>query len=279
MSKSRQPAVKPPPDIAELEMDIDEFIENARAQYYFAPNRIVAKKDRPKWRFLVKQYYRDLVAVANLEENLSSAASMLERLYSLLCYACGYYTFNTTNPFHSIGIPQTEFFRQVLTLKKRCEESRIFFTGSLKLVVENDVDGITIHRFLIDVILDFLTTPDLCETAIAICGETIEDYQKIKIKANDSMQQYKQQSKIEELAVVGFLCQAKLHNFEAAIAFFQQYYHRKDPEAALFVLLELLQEFDQKELFIREYSRACNEGITPRSGLQQIYEKITQMGQ
>jgi hypothetical protein len=273
-SKPRLIAEKPKPDIHELELDIDEFIKNAQAQNYFAPNRIISKNERTRWRFLVKQYYRDLLTAGSVEEDLPLAASLLSRLYRLLCYACGYYLFRTENPFQSIGISQTEFLKQVLTLNKRCQESRVFISGGLNLAVGNGVDRITLPRWLIDVFLDFLTTPDLCESAVEICGNIIQEKKQKTVKPHDSMAEWEHTASIRDFALAGFLLHAKLHDFESAVAFFRQHYHQHNPEVTLFYLLELLEEFNQKELYLREYRRACSDGIKPRSELTKTYDQM-----
>lgn len=52
-------------DIKELNNEISLFIDYAYKQYYFAPNNYVYKKDRPKWRFKVKDYIKSLQCVPN----------------------------------------------------------------------------------------------------------------------------------------------------------------------------------------------------------------------
>ena len=41
---------------SELELELEEFLSDAYAQNYFAPNRFVPKSERPKWRFKVKRF-------------------------------------------------------------------------------------------------------------------------------------------------------------------------------------------------------------------------------
>ena len=58
---ARLPAL---PDIDMVEFDTREFLENARAQRYFAPNRIISKSERGKWRFVARQLYKDWCLLA-----------------------------------------------------------------------------------------------------------------------------------------------------------------------------------------------------------------------
>jgi len=47
-------------DLDDLGDQIEQFLDDAYNQRYFAPNRFVSKRDRPKWRFMVKRFVRDL---------------------------------------------------------------------------------------------------------------------------------------------------------------------------------------------------------------------------
>ena len=46
-----------------LELEITIFLQNACAQNYFAPNRTIPKNQRLKWRFLVKNYIKELMKI------------------------------------------------------------------------------------------------------------------------------------------------------------------------------------------------------------------------
>lgn len=75
-------------DFGELEQQIDEFIENAYAQNYFAPNRFIPTKQRPKWRFMVKNFIKELDKVPLESEDYPKAVNQL-----ILC---------PHNPVHSL---------------------------------------------------------------------------------------------------------------------------------------------------------------------------------
>jgi hypothetical protein len=51
-------------DIDELEAELGEFLTDAYAQNYLAPNRSVPKSERPKWRFKVKRFFKEINAAA-----------------------------------------------------------------------------------------------------------------------------------------------------------------------------------------------------------------------
>jgi len=165
------------PDIELLRAEIDRFIDNAYKQNYFAPNRFVSKRDRPKWRFIVKRLYKDLLAAAN-ENNVHEAAQLLERLYQLLCYSCQYILFSAYDSFQSAGIEQEEFFRRVLALKYQYEDKNTFIENALLSMVKNSLNRYTLREDLMGVILEFIRTPDLKEMTIAKCSELIETVER-----------------------------------------------------------------------------------------------------
>jgi hypothetical protein len=128
--------------------DTNFFIENAYSQNYFAPNQIISKKERPKWRFVVKRLYNDLSLAARIDDDLPLAAQLLEKLYILLCYSCDYTLFNAYDPFQSIGITQKEFFHRILSLKYRYENSTDFVRNALLLLINNSLNMIMPFQIL-----------------------------------------------------------------------------------------------------------------------------------
>ena len=80
----------------ELELQITEFLENAYAQNYFAPNRIIPKSQRPKWRFMVKNYIKELEKISVDDANYTRSAKLLTDLYHMLCEAWSFHSFNNS---------------------------------------------------------------------------------------------------------------------------------------------------------------------------------------
>ena len=112
-----------PLDFKALQIQITEFLKNAYAQNYFAPNRIIPKSQRPKWRFMVKNYIKELEKIPTENENYSDSVKLLTEIYCLLCEACNYYLFSTDDPFRSVGWEQPDLFR--LVVKKNLVEGGV----------------------------------------------------------------------------------------------------------------------------------------------------------
>ena len=104
-------------DIDDLEPELEEFLSDAYARNYFAPNRFVPKSERPKWRFKAKRFFKEINAAVVEPGSIEKASDLLEKLYHMLCYACDFVLFSAYDPFQSVGIAQTEFLDAVFGLK------------------------------------------------------------------------------------------------------------------------------------------------------------------
>ncbi|HIS07233.1 MAG TPA: hypothetical protein IAC99_06145, partial [Candidatus Choladocola avistercoris] len=100
---------------AELEAQIETFLENAKAGNYYAPNRVIPKSQRPKWRFLVKGYIKELEKIVPGSEHYERTSVLLREIYALLCEACNYYLFSTEDAFRSVGWRQDELFHLLVS--------------------------------------------------------------------------------------------------------------------------------------------------------------------
>jgi hypothetical protein len=104
-------------DMDDLEAELEEFLSDAYAQNYFAPNRYVPKSERPKWRFKVKRFFKEINAAVVQPGSIERASDLLEKLYQMLCYACDFILFSAYDPFQSVGIAQNGVPRCRVCLK------------------------------------------------------------------------------------------------------------------------------------------------------------------
>ncbi len=79
--------------LPDLFNEIATLINYAYQGYYISPNRVVPKKDRPKWRFQVKRYLKALFKVSSQDPNFPKVVQYIEELYKMLTYGCGVYIF------------------------------------------------------------------------------------------------------------------------------------------------------------------------------------------
>jgi len=122
------------PDLGLLEFETQEFLENASEQRYFAPNRIISKAERRRWRFVAKRLYEDWCLLAAQAENLAASTKAMEDLYRILCRGCEVYLFPSTDTFRAIGVPQPEFLEQLIVLKAQLCSPNEWIAHALSLV-------------------------------------------------------------------------------------------------------------------------------------------------
>lgn len=264
-------------DINNLKAEIEQFIDYAYKQYYFAPNSIVHKKERPKWRFKVKAYIKDLQCFPVEGEEGITATNLLEKLYEMLSYGCGYYIFNTDNPFWSVGIAQTELLDIVIKRKLGNGISQETIKASIDLVINSILDTNTLYSSLMLVLISNLKTPDSKELAIEQCkalkAELDRPKASKKSRFSDSSD-YIRTEKVNNIAEMVFRLYVSLSEYEKAIKYYCDSNVEWDKEISLYVLLSLLREYELKEYWLREYDEAVKKGVNPRTALQNTYKYI-----
>ncbi len=276
------------PDMDWLEMEIEEFLSDAYNQYYFAPNRIVPKSQRSKWRSIVKRFYKELNLAATVPENLPKAAELMQKIYEMLCYACKYILFSSDDVFASLRISKSEFLKSVLTLHYQHKEKKDFIRDSIKLVVDNENNYFILNEILMEQLIGFLKTPDLKEMTIQQCRLEIENTRRQlanppkRKKRNFSSlhsDEYLLECKNNNLTILGVLCYLHLFEYDKAIEFYNEHYLEQHKEMALFTLLRLLFAYQLKDQWLQVYESAVMAKIKPREKLDRVYQHIKKTGE
>ena len=260
------------PDVNDLESEIDEFVGDAMAQYYFAPNRIIPKSERPKWRFKVRRFYKDLIASAVKTENAATAAKLLEDLYMVLREACRIWLFNTSEPFESVGVEQTAFFHQILVLQEKVISGKEFISKAMTLLMKESVYS----RAFMEDVLSFLRTPDLKYMAIENAEKRLSNESAARSVAKEKMRVYESDERINMLCVFVCRCRLKLREPDAAVEYFEKHYLAQNTEVKLYVLLRMLFEYEEKEAIKRLIMNAEKRNITPRESLCKLRDYIAE---
>lgn len=268
-------------DFNELKGEIEQFISDAYNQYYISANSYVPKKERPKWRYKVKRFMKELrmLQPANRDQEVASVHLMKE-LYELVCYACGGYVFNTEDPFLSVGIEQAEFYDEVISRNFQLGKNTDSITFAIELILNNDLDRYTLYEELISKITDHLNLPDLNLIAIEQSQKLLETLQSEKKKPTTGFQfdkeirDYKLNDKINILVQLEFRCYIELAQYGEAISFFLKNNLSRDKEVQIYSLLDLLFEYSLKDQWIDVYENAVKNAIEPRESLQNTYHFI-----
>ncbi len=258
----------------EVENEVENFVSNAYEQYYLIPNRIVKKSDRSKWRFLVKRLYKELVSYSTNDEYRGVSARLLQKLYEVLCYSCGYTLFTAYDSFESIGIDQTTFFHTILTINEKRLSKNDFIDTGINLIINNYLNRYTLYSELIDFFIELLTIPDLYYKTIEEAEKMWKKINKTPVKYDSWGSDYDKVSKLNNITEIVFKCYAKLFEFENGIRYFKKYQIEDNQEVKLYILIRLLFREKQKKIILEELKNAQKNGIKPRKSLLEMKQYI-----
>ena len=273
-------------DFAALENEIELFISNAYDQNYVAPNRVVPKAKRSKWRFMVKGYIKQLTTVTVDDSNYESSVKLLLSLYKMLCYGCGYYIFSTDDPFNSIGMQQPNLYRIVAERTFATGYSPQKIRAMINLAVEECLSREALHTYMYFELANLLKTPDLKNIAILEAKEMIveentrhqETLSKMTKKErrhyNMRHADYEHERIINELSELVMILYLVLQEFMEGVPFFYKTYQEKDKEIILFILLRTASMIEDNKIWKQVYEDGIKRGIEPRESLQEMYKEL-----
>lgn len=259
----------------ELELQITEFLENAYAQNYFAPNRIIPKSQRPKWRFMVKNCIKELEKISVDDANYTRSAKLLTDLYHMLCEACNYYLFSTDDAFRSVGWQQPDLFQMVVKKTFGDGYSREKVSALLLYSVSGGLSRESLHIEQESVLLAELKTSDVKYMAIEEARKLIDERkQKLKgLKKYDS-KRYSLEEEINNLCDVILMTAIELAEPSSGIEYYFQNYERSDKEITLYCALKIADWVEDEELWIKIYEYGIGKKIKPREWLVGKYESL-----
>ncbi|PIY09357.1 MAG: hypothetical protein COZ18_08105 [Flexibacter sp. CG_4_10_14_3_um_filter_32_15] len=275
-------------DWEELEQEINEFISNAKEQYYVYPNKIVSKKERSTWRFKVKKWYKLLTNTKQKDVNPELQVKLAINLYELLCEGCDYMYFSSNDPFQSIQVEQRIFFKSLIVLiQEKIGKSESVDKG-IELIVNNSLDRSTLKTYLAFELIATLQIPDLKERGIKKVEQLLEEnklhYENLAKELEDKKDkkgrvirdyglaekrrklEYNIETINNDLTLIGLLFYESLYRIKDGIAFYNAHYTEKD-EIKLYILINEIFKDEYKNEIKSEIERAIQNGIEPRKAL------------
>lgn len=268
--------------IEEISEEVDLFDIYAREQYYLIPNRVISKKERPKWRFLVKRLYKEILIAANNGNSLTACAKELRKLYEVLTYSCAWQLFSAYDTFESVGISQSEFFEQIIKLYRKSLDINDFVFIGIKLIIDNNLNRYTLYSELMDIYLKHCETPDMREQALKAANKFRDETEKIpdnpdyfyKKKYGMSYEKINKLNLLTELIIKIYI---ELFNINSAVEFFKKYYIESDAEIKLYILIRFLFNANQPEIIVKEIEN--NMKVKPRGNLINLLNYIKKNGE
>lgn len=260
-------------NFSDLEQEIETFIENAYAQNYYAPNRVVPKSQRPKWRFMVKNFIKELDKIPLENENYEKAAKLLFDLYRLICYACNYYLFSTDDPFRSIGWDQTQLFALVVqkTFAAGCTREKM--VQLLVSAVDSGLSRESLHIEQEMVLISQLNTADAQRMALEELEKLVKDKKKdLKGLTKYDNKRFHLETVINEMCGAVLTITVYLQEADKGIAFYFENSMERDKEIALYCALYRLDMMEEDDLWLKVYEMGIKQKIQPRDSLVRAYE-------
>lgn len=264
-----------PVNFDELKGQITFFIENAYAQNYFAPNRIIPKSQRPKWRFMVKNFIKELQKVSADGENYQESVKLLTDLYRLICYACNYYLFSTDDPFRSIGWEQSAFFQLVVKKTFGDGYSREKISALLLYAVTGGLSRESLYIFQEMVLLMELKTSDVKYMVIEEAKKLVET-QEVKLSGLGKYdgKRYYLETAINELCNMILITSIDLAEPEEGIAYYFKKCRKSSQEIVLYRALDVVNQMEgDNRLWLDVYRYGLKKKIKPREFLVEEYKR------
>ncbi len=258
-----------PVDLEWLNHAVPTFVEHAMQQYYFAPNRVISKKERPKWRAQVKEFLKDLQRVPATGEEGLLATQLIERLYKVVVYGSGHYTFNTTNTFKAVGMSSDQFSELLIT--------RILANGINPGTVHHAVSVVTTidpSHFPYDsnrlyAVAGLLTSVDAKLMALDQCRVVKKEIQREsqQIPRSGTMLHYELRRQQNMVTSLEFILYMELGEEEKAVKQFMKDYGEKDEEVRIYVLVQFLEVVEKNQLIRNIIADALQRGVKVREHL------------
>lgn len=222
----------------DLVKEAEEFIQNAYDGYYFKPNNVVPKKERSLWRFKVMKYIKAIKTINVQDENYDEANKLLLKIFDVLSYACGYYTFSTYDPFASIEMVQYDFYELLadrLLKKSRDNET---LTILIKLATSNLVDRNTIHEDMINTLIEHMTSEEELLNLKALTKEIFMNGGFSVEEQYFSLSDYIKCESDNNLLLLTYRISLTLKDPISELDYFMENYNDRDKEIGLYVILD-----------------------------------------
>lgn len=266
---------KEPLNFEDLEQQITQFLQDAYAQYYLAPNRVVPKSQRPKWRFMVKNYIKELEKIPVENEYYERSVKLLTEIYRLICEACNYYLFSTDDAFRSIGWEQPDLFHCVVKRTFGSGYSKEKITALLKDAVGGGLSRESLYIFQERVLLAELKTSDVKSMAIEAAQELIEERKKkLKGLKKYDNQRYFLEEEVNNLCEMILMIAIELAEPASGVEYYFRNCEETDREITLHRALDIVDWEENDELWMQVYEYGVSKKIKPRDSLIKKYNEL-----
>ena len=268
--------------LAEMQVDIKDFVKNARDMCYISPNRIVPKKERAGWRFKVKRWHKELIKKDRTDSDHKLQAKLLRELYELLCESFHYQYFTAYDTFESVGVDQAQFFADIIDLYHEANGKLNTIEIGIHLMADNPLNRYTLDSELMEILIAKHDLPDLKYKGIEYAKMLIKKkgYQpKPKTQRSygaDFYDEYRKKEYHNNLTEMVVRLYLSLFESKDAIEFFNNNYYEKSrpDDIKLYILIRILISYELKTEIKEELEKARAYGVELRDGLIKLLQII-----
>lgn len=256
----------------DLENEIVYFLRCANSDLYAVPNNVISKSERSKWRFKVKKYYKELIAIPPDDIYGDRATDLLKSLYRILSTGSCVLKFSSWNTFGAIQVAQSDFLEVVVSRKltKGCTRENLIYCIDL---LEMNYDPQEWHVSVLTSFTSCLKTTDMKNMTIEILKEKVKDLQeKLKEVKNNYRKSYDIAETINYFTECILYIYISLCEVDKGTAYFFKNYQERFKEIKAYILLERLEMFEQYDKWIEEYER--HKDIDYRDSLKEKYKEL-----
>lgn len=262
----------------ELEFEIEEFLKNAYEQNYWIPNRVVPKKQRAKWRFLVKRYIKELDAVEEDDEFSGKAAKLLLKICQMLYYACRCQIFSSDNPFGSIQMESEEVMDIVMKHVFMQEVDMETMLEIVKMVVLDSASMCWNVDSNVELLEKRLDTASKRELAVQAAKTLLEKQKELMERKSDRISEYELKENIKNLNKTIFEIAAMMGTTELEMSDYLNCYEEREKSSAFDYGLRTIYDLGTKEAWIKFYEFGIGQHIEAYDEMVKTYEEFKAEG-
>lgn len=259
--------------IDQLEQTLKYFFECVKKDLYISPNRIIPKGERTKWRFKIKKYYNDLNSFSPNTEEGKIATKLLAELFMILSKGTHILLFPSWNTFGAIKVSQDMFYETIVKRMMSCGYTRENIKYCVELL-DVELDPNDYCDSIFESFYDCLKTVDTKYIAIQLLNEKVlvffDNLKKLKSEKEST---FYVEDDINRFAKAIVRIYFSLSEIDNGIKYFKKNYQENNLEEKIYVLLDMLKDYDFTLDWITEYERYIDK-IAYDDKLKQYYQSI-----
>lgn len=248
-------------DLKQLKDEIIYFLTCVDNGFYHIPNKVISKKERSKWRFKVKKFYKSLTSIDPTYIDGDNATFLLIEIFEKLSEGTAYLLFSNWEPFKAIGVSQADYFIEILD---RTFKNKVTSTEYKILTIINLLNVDTESEYyenLYTIYSNYINDKDEINLSIKFSIDKIEELkEKYKTIENDNKKYYLSRDINDYCRLITNLY-IKLNQVEKGIDFYYKNVIDMRELSKVYNILDILKYYKLYDEWIKEYEKKSSLGF------------------